>query len=519
MIVEILIFIITALIGYFIYIHKRVQSNFRERGLKFNPGYPIFGNVFGSSFQTKHLLDDIDAIYREFPDEKYVGYIEGTSPVILIRDPEIIKYTTVKDFDHFLNHKQFITEEVDPLFGGSLLMMRDEKWRNMRTILSPAFTGSKMRHMLPFMTEISNNIVEYLNDHISEDINVKDVVRRYANDVLASTAFGYQVNSVKDKDNEFYRTGQELFVKAFEQKFKLMLNFYFPSLAKLLGLTVFDKKFINFFKNVIAVTMEQREKNNFERPDMIQLLMQASKGMLKDDDKKDDAAEAETTSKQGPVRQWTDLDFACQLFTFYFAGFDTSSTALTMCIHELALNPKIQQRLYEEVKAYNDSKGSLVYDSLSDLKYLECVINETLRRWASAIIMDRVCTKPYELPPPREGGKPTKLVPGDVIYNVVNPIHLDPKHYPDPLVFDPDRFSDERKHEIKPFTYMPFGVGPRSCLGSRFALLELKVLLYQVILNFKILKCKKTTDPIVIIPHQFSLKAKGGTWVKLEKRS
>lgn len=58
-----------------------------------------------------------------------------------------------------------------------------------------------------------------------------------------------------------------------------------------------------------------------------------------------------------------------------------------------------------------------------------------------------------------------QLNPGDVVYNVVNSIHLDPEHYPNPEVFDPDRFADDRKHEIKPFTFMPFGIGPRVCIG------------------------------------------------------
>ncbi|XP_013172507.1 PREDICTED: probable cytochrome P450 9f2 [Papilio xuthus] len=484
MIIEMLIFLVTLLIVYCIYVHKSIHYLYKKRGIKYIPGVPIFGNALKSTFRKKHFVEDIDAVYKKFPDERYIGYTQGTTPIILIRDPEIIKSITVKDFDHFVDHRQFLSEDVEPLIGSSLFFMKGDKWRDMRTTLSPAFTGSKMRLMMPFMTEISESMVEYLKDYALEDIDVCDLMRRYSNDVIASCAFGCQVNSVKDKENEFYKTGQSLFEMTTLQRTKLILSMYFPSLAKNLGLKVFKEKDISFFQNLVKDTMEYREKNNIERPDMIQLLKQAS-----------------------------------QVFIFFFAGFETSATTLSMTIHELAVNPLVQEKLYEEIKIFQETKGKLLYENINDLKYLDCVINETLRKWSPALIMDRVCTKPYELPPPREGGKPTKLNPGDYVYNMVNSIHLDPKHYPEPDVFQPERFSEENKHEIKPFTFTPFGIGPRTCIGTRFAILEIKVLIYNIVLNFKILKCEKTTDPILLQPHEFNISALGGTWVKLEART
>ncbi|CAK1596574.1 unnamed protein product [Parnassius mnemosyne] len=522
MIVEILVFIVMTLIVYYTYIHKRMHKYFLDRDLKYNPGIPLFGNVFQSTFLKRHMVEDIDAVYREFPNEKYVGYIEGTSPIILIRDPEVIKHITVKDFDHFVNHKMFFPEDIEPMFGDSIFMMKDDKWRDMLTMLSPSFTGSKIRQMMPFMTDISKNVIQYLKDHISEDIDVGNLMRRYTNDVIASCAFGCQVNSLKDKENDFYKIGQALFtMNSTWQRFKLFFVMHIPKVARLLGMQVFTQEYSSFFNNLITTTMEHREKYNIERPDMIQLLVQASKGNLKPENvniKDDIVVEAEKLKQHGALKQWTQRELASQLFIFFLGGFESSATALTMCIHELAINPVIQKKLYEEIKSFKEKNSSLVHENINDLKYLDCVINETLRRWAPALIMDRVCTKAYELPQPREGGIPCKLRPGDVVYNVVNSIHMDPKYYPDPEVFDPDRFSDERRHEIKPFTFMPFGIGPRACIGSRFALLELKVLIYHLILNFKILKCNKTTDPIVLKPQEFNINAIGGTWVRLENR-
>ncbi|CAH2229257.1 jg23724 [Pararge aegeria aegeria] len=328
MIVEIIVFLLTAILAYFLYLYKWVHHYFDKRGIKYLPGVPIFGNILNSTFLRNHLFDDLDRVYQAFPGERYVGYIEGTMPILIIRDPELIKSITIKDFDHFVDHKEFFSEEVEPLFGGSLIMMKGERWHDMRTTLSPAFTGSKMRKMLPFMTEISSNIVNHL-------------------------------------------------------------------------------------------------------------------------------------------KEWTQTELAGQVFIFFVAGYESSATALVMCVHELALNPDIQEKLYQEIIRFKEEHEQLTYENISTLKYLDGVLNETQRKWAAALIMDRVCNKPYVLPPPREGGKPVHLKPGDIVYNLVNSIQMDPQYHPNPTKFDPERFSDENKHNMKPFTYMPFGMGPRNCIASR----------------------------------------------------
>ncbi|XP_049869526.1 cytochrome P450 9e2-like [Pectinophora gossypiella] len=523
MIIEILIFLLTSLLGFFVYSHWNATNYFKKRGVKCLPGVPIFGNAFNSTVAKKHIVDDLNNVYKAFPGERYVGYIEGTAPIVLIRDPELIKQITVKDFDHFVDHKQFFPEDIEPLFGGSVLMMKGDRWRDMRTTLSPAFTGSKMRQMMPFMTEISNNIVEYLKENVTpnDDLDVGDLVRRYTNDVIASAGFGLQINSLKDKDNEFFKLGQEMFKFGLYERFMFFITAQFPKLTKKLNLKVFPQKTTDFFQNIVVSTIEFREKNGVERPDMIQLLMEASKGNLTHTNEKDNVGFAtvdEALKPQGKIRDWTLTELTGQVFIFFVAGFESAATAIVMAIHELAVNPDVQEKLYQEVKHFKETKGNLTYDNIVDLKYLDCVLNETLRKWSAALIMDRVCTKPYELPPPREGGKPFPLKVGDIVYNMVNTIHMDPEYFPEPEKFDPDRFSDENKHNIKPFTFMPFGMGPRNCIGSRFALLELKVLLYSIVLNFKILKGPKTSDPIKLEAADFNIRAVGGTFVRLQER-
>lgn len=113
-------------------------------------------------------------------------------------DPELIKQITVKDFEHFLDHRQFfLDEESEPLFGKSLFMLRGQRWRDMRATLSPAFTGSKMKQMFQLVVECSEETIKFLKQ---ESMNkqlvpeMKDLFTRFTNDVIATAAFGIEVN-------------------------------------------------------------------------------------------------------------------------------------------------------------------------------------------------------------------------------------------------------------------------------------------------------------------------------------
>lgn len=141
------------------------------------------------------------------------------------------------------------------------------------------------------------------------------------------------------------------------------------------------------------------------------------------------------------------------------------------------------------------------------------IFSETLRRWPNAIAADRQCTKPYTIQPVTSEEKPIHIEKGEIIWIPIFGIHHDPKYYPEPQKFDPERFNDENKHKINPYTYLPFGVGPRNCIGSRFALLEWKALFFQILLNFELVPIKKTVIPLKISKKSFNLLPEGGAWL------
>ena len=128
-----------------------------------------------------------------------------------------------------------------------------------------------------------------------------------------------------------------------------------------------------------------------------------------------------------------------------------------------------------------------------------------------------MCTKDFELPPNFPGGKPYKVKAGSSIWFPDHAIQNDPQYFSNPHVFDPDRFFLKEVSTNHP-AYFPFGVGPRICIGNRFALQEVKVVLFQLLLrcNFRI--SSKTRLPMEYQKPSFVLTAKGGFWLQMEPR-
>lgn len=130
--------------------------------------------------------------------------------------------------------------------------------------------------------------------------------------------------------------------------------------------------------------------------------------------------------------------------------------------------------------------------------------------------IDRVCTKPYTIQPKYKDEQPVPFKMNDLFILPIFAFHRDPKYFPEPEKFNPERFSDENKDKIIPYTYIPFGSGPRNCLGSRFAILEAKAVLYHLLSNFQIVPVEKTSIPLKLKKSSLTLLAENGLWLGLK---
>lgn len=141
---------------------------------------------------------------------RYSGFYQFLLPTLVLRDPDLIKQITVKDFDHFTDHSTTVPGE--PMLSKNLFTLKGQEWKDMRATLSPSFTSSKMKGMFTLISDCANNFVEYFKQ-INQDtitIEMRDTFTRFTNDAIATTAFGIKVDSLKDRNNQFYVMGKEI---------------------------------------------------------------------------------------------------------------------------------------------------------------------------------------------------------------------------------------------------------------------------------------------------------------------
>lgn len=167
---------------------------------------------------------------------RYFGRFNPRSPFFTITDLELIKRIGVKDFLNFPNHSIIIDPEDEPLFGRSLFMLKDQEWKDMRATLSPAFTGNKLRQMLPLISKCCHNGCDYLKEEAARDgqvdMDINEFFIKFTIDMIATTAFGVEVNSLKDKDNEFYKISKGVVQNSFLTTMRMLLAVVCPKLMR-----------------------------------------------------------------------------------------------------------------------------------------------------------------------------------------------------------------------------------------------------------------------------------------------
>ncbi|XP_069676200.1 cytochrome P450 9e2-like [Periplaneta americana] len=493
-------------------------TRYMKQNIPYKQPLPFIGNMATALIKKQTFPDMILDVYGKHKQHACSALFMFQQPTIVLYDLDLIKTVAVKDFEYFTDHRTTVFDYGDPLWRKGLFTLKGRRWRDMRSTLSPAFTSSKMKNMFVLMSECCQQLVNFLDQcyqkpHAKDSfikkegdilvLELKDFYTRYATDVIATTAFGIGVDSLKQPRNEFFMMGQSATNFG---PVKMFLFLSIPRLLQTLGLSLVPGKIADFFRSLVKDTISTREREGIVRPDMLQLLMQAKKGTLQDEN---------CTEQKNSKTQLDDEDITAQAVIFFLAGFDTTSTLLCFTTHQLAVHPDVQTRLQKEIDdTLKECDGKLTYEALFGMKYLDMVVSETLRLYSPAAAVDRLCVRKYTL----KTDPPIELKPGDNLFIPIFGLHRDPKYYPDPERFDPERFSDENKHKINPMAYLPFGVGPRICIGNRFALMEAKLAVVHLLARYNVKVVPKTPIPIKIEQKGFNMTIRGGFWLGLEQR-
>ncbi|KAH8347768.1 hypothetical protein KR084_000938 [Drosophila pseudotakahashii] len=497
-----------ALFAFSLLIYKWSTATFKtfeERNLYYEKPFPFVGNMGASAMQKASFQKQIAEFYQRTRHHKIVGLFNLRTPMVQLNDPQLIKKICVKDFDHFPNHQHFISAN-ERLINDMLNVMRDQRWRHIRSILTPVFTAAKMRNMFTLMNESFAECLQHLDSSVTSpgkkgfEVDMKGLCNKLSNDVIATTAFGLKVNSFEDPKNEFHQIGQTLVFSRGLPFLKFMMCLLAPIVfnLKLPPVTIFEASKVEYFVRLVVDAMRYREQHNVSHPDMIQLLMEA---------------------KRESQDNWTDDEIVAQCFIFFFAAFENNSNLICPTTYELLRNPEVQERLFEEVKEAQEALNGapLTYDAVQKMTYMDMVISESLRKWTLAAATDRFCSKDYTLTDD-DGTKLFEFKVGDSVNIPISGLHWDERYFPEPGKFDPERFSEERKGNLVPYTYLPFGVGPRSCIGNRYALMQVKGILYNLLLNYKIEASPRTTKDLWESARGFNVIPGSGFWMHLVPR-
>nr|CAD7462280.1 unnamed protein product [Timema tahoe] len=341
------------------------------------------------------------------------------------------------------------------------------KWHSRRKLLTPAFHFKILQEFIPIFNKNSNILVEKLSEYVNKDyIPINKLVSLCTLDIICgSVRMFHRVLSPW-----LWRTFA-LFLSPTGWKQRKLLRTLHGFTDKVI------KERRAEYKEAVkkhGSFPDQLNNTNRRRLTFLDLLIEVS--------------EREGTLSNEEIRE---------------EGHDTTSAGISWALYLLGRNQHVQVRREQEVISkmdrvveelqgiFGDSKRPATFSDLQAMKYLEQAIKESLRLYPSVpfygrYLEDDIIIKNYTIPV----GTNVLLVP---IYS-----HRNPMIYPDPEVFNPDRFSTENSQERHPFAYLPFSAGPRNCIGQRFALLEEKAVLSSVLRNFRIESLDKPEDIAVM---------------------
>uniref|UniRef100_A0A1S4H5D4 Uncharacterized protein n=1 Tax=Anopheles gambiae TaxID=7165 RepID=A0A1S4H5D4_ANOGA len=474
-------------------------------------GRPLVGNFLDALLMRKSVFDLMDELYvdERVRDSALFGISKLLTPTLVLRDPELIKQILIKDAAFFCNRSMSTDQHGDPIGYYNLLMIKNPPWKQLRSYLTPSLSLSKIKQMYPLLDQVgadmmaSLDALPVLRPNVRET-EFKELCARFTTDVIASTFFGMQANCLKDEQSEFRYYGRKIFDYGPGRGLTMASFFFLPELVPYLRLKLFPRDTEAFLKAIIEQEIARREQTGESRGDFIDSMI-----ALKNNNA--------TLGVNEKIPLKGDI-LVAQAATFYMASFETTSSVLSFALYELTKNPHVQERLREEIRDIIVKYGrEIPYEAYAnEMPYLGMVISETNRLYPVLAFIERQCTLP-------EGSTGYKLEPlhdyvipnGMPIMIPIYAIHRDPKYFPNPTVFDPERFAKENLDQIQPCTYMPFGVGPRTCLGSHFGTLQIKIALLKLLSQYRIERSPSTPEVLTYRKNAFTLNSNEGLYAAL----
>ncbi|KAG5672382.1 hypothetical protein PVAND_002514 [Polypedilum vanderplanki] len=476
------------------------------------PALPLIGNAIEVNVEHDEIFSRITGIRKLFGRRQGIskGWFFGT-PYVLISKSECVEpiLSNPKHID-----KSFEYDFLHPWLGTGLLTSHGQKWFTRRKILTPAFHFKILEDFMDIFNEQSAILVKKLEKEIDCDsFNIFSYVTLCTLDIVCETAMGQHVNAQGNKDSDYVKAVYEIGSIILNRQAKAWLQPDF-----IFKLTNYYKKHQECIKILhgfsYGVIRERRKQINQKSSDNNNNTKNDENGNQIEDDfgKKKRLAFLDlliTASENGSLL--SDEDIREEVDTFMFEGQDTTASAVSWCLFLLGGNPKIQDRVFQEIDTImgGDRERAPTMKELNEMKYLECCIKEALRLYPSVPIIARHLKEDVKID--------EYIVPAGTSAMIITyMLHRDPNIYQHPERYNPDRFLPENCIGRHPYSYIPFSAGMRNCIGQKFAILEEKAIISSVLRKYQIEAVDRRENLTLL--GELILRPKDGLAIKITKR-
>ncbi|XP_026829543.1 cytochrome P450 4C1 [Ooceraea biroi] len=448
------------------------------------PMFPIIGDIGSMTFtSTEQFLELIVARFKKY-NCLYKIWLFMIA-YIIISHPDDIQ-TLVNSTRN--NEKGMAYTLLHSWLGDGLLLSKGAKWQERRKILTPAFHFHILKRFFDILIEESNHMAKSLKDIKSSTVeDLASVVSHHTLNIISETSMGISLRNVSTLEQQQYReTIHELGETLF---YRVMRPWYYSDMIFTMSPRYKNeitclKILHEFTEKVIKERKQYHESTNgrflnFEKAEEDEEIIGGGKKRL---------AMLDLLIAASKDTNLSDLDIREEVDTFMFEGHDTVAMALTFAILLLAEHKDAQDRVRDEVNAVmEENGGKLTMAALQNLTYLERCLKETMRLYPSVFFILRKLTEDVKMQ--------SYLVPGGTqVYIDILHLHKNPEFWPNPEIFDPDRFLPELVQDRHPFAYVPFSAGSRNCIGQRFAMMEMKVVVATLVHNFYLESMQRLAD-------------------------
>jgi cytochrome P450 len=435
-------------------------------------GLPFFGNLLA-------LGRDVLRYYAEWARQygDIVSLQLGAWPAVLLSHSDYAEYVLVKNHRNFIKFP-FFFRHVDAIFGQGLLTSEGEFWQRQRRLMAPAFQARPLAGYGEAMVGHTERMLATWQP--GDKRNVHTDMMALTLGIAAKTLFDAETDEdVAEIGQAFNAVTDEIAVRIFRL---LRIPDAVPTpgnLRYLRGVRRLDR--------LVTRIIQERRQHGGRRGDLLSMLIAA-----RDDD----------------GQSMSDRQLRDEVITLLIAGHETTALALSWASFLLSQHPDVDTKLATEARDVLGGRAPTV-DDLPNLRFTEQVITEAMRLYPPAWGFGREAIADCEI-----GGY---VVPAGTTV-IISPwvLHRDPRHFECPTEFRPERWSGDLARRLPRFAYIPFGGGPRICIGNRFAMMEAVLILATIAQRFRLEW--QSDHPVVPLP-SITLRPKGGVWVRLVPRA